>query len=263
MVTFNILEDWLRHPEKLDRDTLYQIRTMVERYPYFSLLHLLLLKNMYLLQDSDFNNELWKSAIYISDRRKLFWLLEGEHFKLRSERENIESEAVNNKVDNIFSDINRTVSLIDHYLEVEPQHTKIKESAPANYATDYAAYLLQQEESDALVQVAEGETDATESHGDKLIDNFINNSDGKFNLNSEDLNTLEKDAPVGPNTDYTLDDDSYFTETLAKIYIKQKKYDKAIEIIRKLNLRNPKKSVYFADQIRFLEKLVINENKKK
>ena len=57
-------------------------------------------------------------------------------------------------------------------------------------------------------------------------------------------------------------DDSYFTETLAKIYIKQRRYSKALEIIRKLNLKYPKKSIYFADQIRFLEKLVINEKTK-
>ena len=49
---------------------------------------------------------------------------------------------------------------------------------------------------------------------------------------------------------------------LAKIYIKQRRYGKALEIIRKLNLKYPKKSIYFADQIRFLEKLVINEKTK-
>ena len=50
----------------------------------------------------------------------------------------------------------------------------------------------------------------------------------------------------------------YFTETLAKIYIKQGNYSKALEIISQLNLNYPKKNAYFADQIRFLEKLIIN-----
>jgi len=50
-------------------------------------------------------------------------------------------------------------------------------------------------------------------------------------------------------------------ETLAKKMIKDKKYPEAIEILRKLNLNNPKKSVYFADQIRFLEKVIENSKK--
>ena len=35
---------------------------------------------------------------------------------------------------------------------------------------------------------------------------------------------------------------------------------KALEIIKQLNLNNSKKNAYFADQIRFLEKLIINNN---
>lgn len=45
------------------------------------------------------------------------------------------------------------------------------------------------------------------------------------------------------------------TETLARIYVRQKKYARAIEAYRILMLKNPKKSGYFADQIRELEKL--------
>ena len=58
------------------------------------------------------------------------------------------------------------------------------------------------------------------------------------------------------------EDDRYFTETLAKIYIKQHRYEKALEIIKKLSLNYPKKNAYFADQIRFLEKLIINAKSK-
>ena len=57
-------------------------------------------------------------------------------------------------------------------------------------------------------------------------------------------------------------EEDYFTATLAKIYVKQKRYDKALEIIKKLNLKYPKKNAYFADQIRFLEKLIINAKSK-
>ena len=53
-------------------------------------------------------------------------------------------------------------------------------------------------------------------------------------------------------------DDTFFTESLAKIYIKQRRYEKALQIIKKLSLKYPEKNIYFADQIRFLEKLIIN-----
>ena len=58
-------------------------------------------------------------------------------------------------------------------------------------------------------------------------------------------------------------DECYFTETLARIYIKQGRYEKALEIIKRLNLNIPKKNAYFADQIRFLEKVIINNKNKK
>ena len=59
-----------------------------------------------------------------------------------------------------------------------------------------------------------------------------------------------------------MEDESYFTETLAKIYVKQQRYSKALEIIKKLSLKYPKKNAYFADQLRFLEKLIINTKSK-
>ena len=46
------------------------------------------------------------------------------------------------------------------------------------------------------------------------------------------------------------------SESLAKIFIKQGRYERAYEIISDLNLKNPEKSVYFADQLRFLQKLI-------
>ena len=64
-------------------------------------------------------------------------------------------------------------------------------------------------------------------------------------------------APAVPPAD-TATDDTFFTESLAKIYIKQRRYEKALQIIKKLSLKYPEKNIYFADQIRFLEKLIIN-----
>lgn len=50
--------------------------------------------------------------------------------------------------------------------------------------------------------------------------------------------------------------DSPLSESLARIMIKNGNYQKALEIITEISLNNPKKSIYFADQIRFLKKLI-------
>ncbi len=57
-------------------------------------------------------------------------------------------------------------------------------------------------------------------------------------------------------------DSASLTESFVRILIKNRNYSKAIEIISDLSLKNPEKSIYFADQIRFLRKLIINENNK-
>ena len=46
-----------------------------------------------------------------------------------------------------------------------------------------------------------------------------------------------------PEAEEDIEDESYFTETLAKIYVKQQRYSKALEIIKKLNLKYPKKAL--------------------
>ncbi len=52
---------------------------------------------------------------------------------------------------------------------------------------------------------------------------------------------------------------SSLSESLAKIYIKQKKYEKAREIIHNLSVNHPGKSNFYNDQLRFLDKLILNQ----
>ncbi len=98
--------------------------------------------------------------------------------------------------------------------------------------------------------------------GQDLIDSFINDNGGKIQLQDKPTykpETEEEEDKQNEQNDY---DEGYFTETLAKIYIKQGRYSKALEIIQRLNLNYPKKNAYFADQMRFLEKLILNDKNK-
>lgn len=87
-----------------------------------------------------------------------------------------------------------------------------------------------------------------------LIDKFISDNPrihpvGQIESNSIVIPDIQEDTDVSS---------SIFTESLAKIYIKQKQYTKALRIFEKLNLKYPEKSSYFADQIRFLDKIIQN-----
>ncbi len=75
-MTSAYLQQWIQHPEMLNKDTLYELRTLLVRYPYFQSLRLLYLKNLYLLHDVTFGAELRKAVLYVADRRVLFYLIE-------------------------------------------------------------------------------------------------------------------------------------------------------------------------------------------
>ena len=84
-----------------------------------------------------------------------------------------------------------------------------------------------------------------------LIDKFIA-SNPKIHLSDK----FEYEEPQ--NLTQNEVSESVFTESLAKIYIKQGQYEKALHIFEKLNLKYPEKNTYFADQIRFLTKIIQN-----
>ena len=245
------IADIIQHPEHLDRDTLYELRSVVALYPYWQTVRLLMLQNLYLLHDPTFDEELRRAAIYITDRWVLFQMIEAAHYKLRTEEPVAKSQETSN----------RTLSLIDNFLDSIPQeedtHDTKKQKrkpTPADAAVDYVAYLLETEGDN------NDDANIPEMKGQSLIDSFINNDKGRITLSEAPLLTPPVDET--PENSENATDEGYFTETLARIYIKQGRYSKALEIIRRLSLVYPKKNAYFADQIRFLEKLIINSKQK-
>ena len=253
------LVELIKHPERMDRDTLYELRSLLALYPYYQTARLLMLQNLFLLHDPTFDEELRRAAISITDRRRLFQMIEAAHYTIKSQIQR-PAEQQNDKQQKE----NRTISLIENFLDSipkeEPHEDEVEKKprrkpTPADAAVDYVAYLLETESDDNHSE------DVPQLKGQNLIDSFINSDKGKIRLSDNPEYTPEVDDS-DINTDKTAEE-GYFTETLARIYIKQGKYSQALEIIQRLSLVYPKKNAYFADQIRFLEKLIINNNNKK
>ena len=84
-----------------------------------------------------------------------------------------------------------------------------------------------------------------------LIDEFIKNPPKiKINNDYEVKSSFKTDQKIK---------DELITETLAKIYVKQEKFNKAIKAYEILSLKYPKKSSFFADQINDIKKLKSKE----
>lgn len=281
------LQRLINNPEQMDRETLYELRSLLALYPYFQTVRILLLQNLYLLHDPTFDEELRCAAVYLGDRRKLFELVEAAHYQLRtipsnnsngalSTKKPVEQPSIKSNTQNITLNNeggSRTITLIDKFLDALPpdsrQETQEKHThrkpTPADAAVDYVSYLLESEDENDVTEdssaIKTPKDESEESPTETAIDRFVNQDGGKFNL-KDDLEFHPESTTQ--DTHDSIDENStsergYFTETLASIYIRQHRYDRALEIIKQLNLNNPKKNAYFADQIRYLEKLIANE----
>lgn len=262
------ITELINHSERLDRETLYELRSTLAVFPYFQTARLLLLQNLYLLHDPTFDEELRRAAVYITDRSVIFQMIEAAHYRTTHITKEQNDASANGTAASSMHEGNRTISLIDSFLDTIPKDEEAEKTSkdgkkrrptPADAAVDYVAYLMETEN-----EADEQPNDSTpQMKGQDLIDDFINSGQGKIVLNETPQFVPQIEDGASSNADNGNDgDESYFTETLARIYIKQERYSKALEIIRRLSLNYPKKNAYFADQIRFLEKLIINNNKK-
>jgi len=230
-----------------DKRTLSGFSKIIGKYPYFQTAHLLYTLNLFHIEDAHFLYELRKTATYLNDRRKLFFLVENHFF---------DSDKIETLQQNIPKNPDSVFNLIDSFLS-EKEETTDKTQEIQNLSTvstDYINYYLSENQEEKIVKPMRFQD---------TIDRFLKKdeiSPVKIELKNPD----EAEKPATPDLE-PADDKEFFSETsetLAKIYIKQRKYDKALEIIRKIVLHFPEKSSYFAVQIQMLEDLVsINKNK--
>lgn len=262
------IEEWMDTPALLGAETLGVLMQAKNEYPFCQPVRFLYLKNLYLLRHPDFFTEVQQAAVFVADRRRLFYYLAiqenlwNEVFEFYSRQKACQSETASED----------TFTMIDSFLQdfapnlLQPSVKTPKQKAArmAMATQDYASLLLGgEEDAGSESGIRKSEENPKLKHQD-LIDEFITFASTGDSI--RDNLTVAKDTveseplPIDDNVNI-LEDEDLLTESLAKIYIKQKRYYKAIEIIQKLSLKYPEKSIYFADQIRFLEKLISNIKK--
>lgn len=231
--------------------------SLMADYPYFLPAMVMRMQDGS-LTDSQRQQLLAGAATTIGNREDLFYLVGNDGSAIR-----IHNTETDNKTKS-------TMDTISHFLDTfgnnDDAETRALEQRIFNPTPDYAQLLAKEEEK------SEPEENGEDSEHDRLINKFITRSrqqSGRFPSTADNDADRQADEvaeevarapkPTAPVAD---DDPSLLSESLAKIYIRQHKFAKALEIIQSLSLNYSEKSIYFADQIRFLKKLIENEKYK-
>ena len=282
------MTELIRHPEKIGNEELRELNELVRRYPYFQTARILYLKALYLQGGTPFRNTLKTSTVHIADHKQLFRYLNQQlNFNLEnipqtdsgqtSDFESHTAEEGRSSAPEVLAPevVSSTASYargpvlsMDVDLE-EELSTFVSETETPNVSTLSrteplktpeilsSGYLLDDnqvtEPIEESVQSQEKKQKKDRKKKDELIEQFILADPGmpKITDTPSDTRDLSKENPFKP--------EELFSETLAKIYIRQHLYEKAIATYIKLSLKYPEKSIYFADRI---EKIKENINNK-
>lgn len=125
-----------------------------------------------------------------------------------------------------------------------------------NPTPDYAQ-LLAQEEQQNLPSLDQNSGD---SHDDLLNRFILKQKQQEGSAPQDEPERIPAATVENRHSDDAAQpvDSSLLSESLAKIFIRQQQYERAYEILSQLSLNYPEKSVYFADQMRFLRKVINN-----
>jgi len=322
-----IYTNLLAHPQKIGKDEMTLLSSVIEKYPYFQSARALQLKA--LKNDSSFlyNDSLKLTAAYTTDRDILFEYITSDSFiQNKISREILSHDSAINEIEIVSENISEAVSIeIDKQIKEELK----KAEAVLNpdlferkrrSVTEIVASIEKQGETEETktntpevieakeptAEIALGvnkpleftkkdthsfsewlqltrtkpidrsttpktETESNEENletsgapsererKNKLIEKFIQD---KPRLPRKGASSKKKDDTSQPEhllSLYAQTPEALMTETLAKVYLQQKNYPKAIKAYKILILKYPEKSGFFADQIRAVEKLINTE----
>ena len=280
-MTRDELYSYLRDPRQLSAETLEPIRQLSEAYPYCSTFTFLYLYNLSVAEDVRYASELRRLAVLLPDRERLFRLVEGDRLSVElpepEEPATDSFDLIDHFLDAALTSGEdlptglqlETAALREEYFAGEEELSEtaalsalLPERAPAESAASAAPSPLE----DAL-RTPSVEAPSTASAATAPIASAATLLGAEPTSPSVRASSPQPSppAPSEPHARPSLEaelEESLLSETLSKIYIQQQHYDKALRIIRALSLNYPEKNRFFADQIRFLERLIANNKSK-
>mgnify|MGYP001450940796 CR=1 FL=1 len=219
-----------------NKDHLSQFEELMKIYPNFHLLRVYYLKALQKQEVLSFDKNLSHTSIATYDRELLYQFIESDLNPKKINQKNRKVQSGKPKK-NVSKNIIKEKNIVQNIKNENPSPKTLKFS-------EWASYLNSKKASSKK---------NNNLHNFQLIDDFLKTAERRIpnkNLkNNEDLS----EKSWSPN--YEL-----MTETLAKVFVKQKKFKKAIEAYQILGLKYPEKNSLFANQIKEIKKLDQQKN---
>ena len=245
-----MIKQWLQHPEQMGAEAVEELPRLISQYPYcaaFRMLYCIALANTH---STLLKAEIEKTACCIPDRTRLFMLINnGEHewITLMKRLEAIQKEGKQMDDDDF--------AIIDRYLS--QQHITDKIGSDNPLLSEISDFPLEQLEDCHPIQSDDEDNAKVWQESDEvqsdIIDQFLE-ADKQGELM---VPQAEESEPSNPDPEPDIiREKAFLTESLARLYVKQHKFEQALAIFSQLNLQYSEKSNNFADQIRYLEKII-------
>ena len=141
----------------------------------------------------------------------------------------------------------------------ETLENKLEENQPLDFTKEDGhsfSEWLKLTSATPIIREEIKETPSINKQNFDLIDKFIQDKPKiKQGLNTPNVD-MNKEAKENLASQYSQTPEALMTETLAKVYLQQKNFKKALQAYHILSLKYPEKSGYFADQIRAINKQI-------
>ncbi len=239
------LQHIMKNPQSINDNDIELLSSMVASYPYFTVAQVLLAIGYDLKEDKKLNKQLRLAAAMSPDRNSLRHLLAESKEKkqtcdLPDEFGNEEQQTTGNNSQTLESVVIPEIDLNKSQEELSREMHLLEEKRKS---LDELKYLIEQriielEREKEAVNKEEKTLSKTE-----IIDKFI--------AENPQISRPKKEFydPMVVAQTSVVDKENIISETLATIYLNQGYVEKAISVYQKLSLKNPEKSVYFAELI--------------